>query len=667
MGRHRRQKEKQRADRGAGNPPAISNKEPSALRKILLHLFLLAVVTFGLYGGSLRNGFVADDNFLVLGNRLITDPQYIPKLFTSNLWVFAQSRRSNYYRPLQLLAYMGEYSLYGTLPWAWHLFHLLAHLAAVFAGYAVVRALSDARLALWSSLWFAFLAVHVEAVVWVAAPDLFCAFALFASVHFYHRGRTASRSWPFHLLATASFFAALLCKETAIVFPALLVAYEFFYRRESLVNVLRGLPRLIPYAGALGVYLAMRLHALGSFAPVSGSHYKLSPKELFLSAPALLGKYVEKVLFPVNLNYFYVFHPARTLGWPSAAGLVLLVILASATFLLRKGQPFLAFAIVWFLATLAPVLSISNVGENVFAERYLYIPSFGACICFAWAMLELFKTAPKRAVRRTLYAAVTAIFALYAVQTIRRIPDWQDDLALYSKTAEQSPDAASIQSDLGTAYFSQGDLDKALDHYQRAVSLDPNLAMAQFNLGIALRDKGQPEEALVHVLKAVELDHERDASWGQYGMALANLKQWDQAIECYRKALLAEPEDPAVLTRLGIALSSKGDREGASQAYRQAIAAQPGYLDASLNLAIFLMRSGKFEEASILLAVALQKNPDAPHADLAHFNLGLCYEKKERWDRAALEYESALRLNHDFPAAEQRLELARRQAQAKTF
>ncbi len=71
------------------------------------------------------------------------------------------------------------------------------------------------------------------------------------------------------------------------------------------------------------------------------------------------------------------------------------------------------------------------------------------------------------------------------------------------------------------------------------------------------------------------------------------------------------------------------------------------------------MRSGGIDEAIGLLVTALGRSPDAAHADIGYFNLGLCYEKKERWDLAAQQYERALQLNPGFQAAQQRLGLAR--------
>ena len=101
-----------------------------------------------------------------------------------------------------------------------------------------------------------------------------------------------------------------------------------------------------------------------------------------LSAIALVGQYVWKLLWPVRLCAFYVFHPSTSLfDLRVLAGLLVLLALA-ALFLVcwrsrERNVRFASFAIVWFFATLAPVLNAHWVGANVFTERYLYLPSVG--------------------------------------------------------------------------------------------------------------------------------------------------------------------------------------------------------------------------------------------------------------------------------------------------
>ncbi|HWQ03438.1 MAG TPA: hypothetical protein VNL38_03065, partial [Candidatus Nitrosotenuis sp.] len=384
------------------------------------HVLLLLAVSFGIYANSLGNGFVSDDDFQVLTNKFITDYKNLPKIFTTNVWAFAEETTTNYYRPLHMVIYMAEYYLFGYDAFLWHLANLGFHLAALLAAYFLVRALAGEQLALWAGLWFALHPVHVEAVVWVAVlTDLLCGLALFLGVYFHHRAREGRQPALSLLLAGLCFFSGLLMKETAIVFPALVLAYEFFFRRDSIPEMLRGLWRYVPYALAFAAYLPMRLHALGRFAPHSGTHFQLSPYEMFLSVPVLFAEYVGKLFVPVNLNYYYVYDPVRAFGWKPAAALALAAVFVAAMFWLRGRQPLAAFGLAWFALTLAPVLSIPNVGENVFTERYLYIPSFGFALIFAWGWLALWRRFSAPTARRAMAAALAALFIFYAAQTIR--------------------------------------------------------------------------------------------------------------------------------------------------------------------------------------------------------------------------------------------------------
>jgi tetratricopeptide (TPR) repeat protein len=624
------------------------------------HLLVLAALSLALYSGSLKNGFVSDDDFQVLGNPLITDPSNIPLLFTSNVWRFAEAETTNYYRPLHMLLYMAEYHLFGYSAFWWHFVNLLLHLAAVAAAYFLVRALGGEQLGFWAALWFALHPIHVEAVVWVAVvTDLLCGMFLFAGVISYHRARSGGRPALFHALTALAFFAALLVKETALVFPALLVAYEFFYRRESPGEILSGAVRYAPLGAVFAVYLAMRLNALGAFAPATGMHVRLSAWEAALSVPVLLAQYAWKLIAPVNLNYYYVFEPVRSMGAGALAGVAVTVGLLAAMFRLRRAQPLLAFSLAWFLLTLAPVLSIQNVGENVFTERYLYIPSLGFCVIAAWAWLRWRDSAADIFTRRASYAALAAVFVFYAAQTVRRIPDWRDDITLFSRTAEQSPHSATIQANLGYIQYLHGKLDLAIEHYRRSLALNDGRALTHNNLGNALAALGRHDEAIASLRRALELKPGYPSAWLNLGLVYAQKKEWDPAIECYRKALEQRPEFPEAHTALGLALWNKGEAARAIESYRRAVALKPAYVEARINLASALSETGSTDEAIEHLLAALRPNPLGPHASVIHFNLGVNYERKGRGEAALAEFERALLLNPNFAEARRRLELSR--------
>jgi len=642
--------------RGSGIPKRRAHSRTA------LHLLLLAAVSLALYADALRNGFVTDDTLQLESNPFVRSYHYIPRLFATNVWSFVRHTLSNYYRPLQMLFYMGEYYLFGFRPLPFHLVNLLLNIAAIFAAYFLVRALADEKLALWAGLLFAFQPIHVEAVVWISAlPELLCALCYFTAMRFYHRARSGVYPVRDHGIATAVFFVGLLSKETMLVFPALLLAYEFFFRRESLRAICLGFGRLVPYLCALGIYIAIRVRVLGAFAPLS-AHF--TRRQTFLTAPVLLCQYIFKLLWPVNLNFYYDFAPQNTLGWEFIAGVVLIGALALAVFRMRKSRPLEAFALAWFFVTIAPALSISHVEENFFTERYLYIPSLGFCILAGWAWLRVMERAPRRMALTVAYPALAMVLIFYSVLIVRRIPDWRSNLRLYQKTALQSPGSATVQTGLGTAYYEAGQYDHALAPIERSLALDPASSITHLYLAVTLSALGDSQGASTQLLQAEKLRTTSDAPWVLYAQTYANLKQWDRAIEYDRKEIEVEPQNPALYTVLGERLQKNGQTQESIAAFRQALQLEPGYLAASINLAITLAEEGDTDQAIELLVSALQLHPDGPDADAGWFNLGNVYAHKREWNAAAAAYQRALDLNPDMGVARHRLDLVEAQLAA---
>ena len=647
---------------GATSPPAAPPERPAPARsRAWLHVAALVFISLGVYANCLSNSFVSDDDFQVLANKTITDTKFIPQLFTSNVWSFAQSDQTNYYRPLFMLLYMGEYFLFGFDPFGWHCVNLAAHIAALLAAYFLARALGGERLAFVAGVLFALHPIHVEAVVWVAVlTDLVCGLALFAGALAFHRAREGVAPRRNLLLAALAFAAGLLTKETALVFPALLVAYEFLYRRASPLEILRGWKRYTAFAAVLLAYLPARLHALGGkFAPSSGAHFQLTPWEMGLSVPALLAQYVGALFWPVNLNYYHPFAPVRSVSWQTVVGALLAVALVAVMFRLRARAPLLAFSAAWFVLTLAPVLSISNVGENVFTERYLYIPSLGFCVALAWGWLAAYERASQPQARVALAAALTALCIVSAAIIVRRNPDWKDDITLFTRTAQQSPNSATIQMNLGYIWSLHGRDDLAMDYYQRSLALDPNRALTHNNFGNSLTNRGRYDEAIVHLKRATELKPDYHNAWLNLGLVYAAKQEWPAAILHYRRGIEIRENFPEAWTALGLACWNSGQPQEAIAAYRQALSFNPDYLEALINLASGLSETGAGDEAIAHLQHALQISPQGPHASVIHFNLGVNYERKQQFRAALGEYERSYAANPNFTLARQRADAIR--------
>jgi protein O-mannosyl-transferase len=650
-----RQSKRYRAGRDAGTA------QGGMWGSTTLHLSMLAVASLALYARALENDFVTDDVLQLRNNPFLTSYRYIPQLFRSNVWDFIH-QRSNYYRPLHMLISMGEYHLFGWHAWAYHLVNLLLNFAAIAAAYFLIRGLADAGVAFWTCLFFAFHPIHTEVVVWIAAlPELLCALCLFTGVWLYHRARNGIHPVRNYGIAAAVFFVGLFCKETTLVFPALLAAYEFFYRRESLRSIALGFRRWLPYLCAIAIYTVVRLKALGTFAPTAAKYTRW---QIVLSAPVLLCQYLLKALWPVNMNYFYHFTPQNHVGVEVIASLALIGALVVAMFELRQVQPLLAFALAWFFIVIAPVLDCARVGENVFTERYLYIPSLGICIFAGWTWIRCTARASPKMVLAFGAPALAVLLILSCVLIERRVPDWSSDLRLYQKTALQSPDAFLIQSDLGSTYYYAGQYEAAIAPLERSLALRPDSTVGHLYLVLAYSSLGDEQDAQVHLAEAERMATPEDAPWSLFAQAYANMKEWDRAIECDRREIELEPDNPVLYTALAEALQENGQTQESIAAFRRAIQMNPDFLDPSTNLAITLAEQGDMNDAVDTLVSALRSNPKGVHADAGWFNLGNIYAHNREWNEAAAAYQHALDLNPDLGAARERLESVEAQAGA---
>ncbi len=440
------------------------------------------------YGNSLANGFVADDKDQLLQNPVVSGHQ-IAAAFRSGVWAF-RGAHGNYYRPLQFLVYMLVHAMVGFQATAFHLLLVLLHALNTALVYALAsRITSRPRAALAAALLFAVHPIHTEVVDWIASlPDLLLTSLVVAGVLWFARREGAPRGGEIagHC---ALFLAALATKETGAMLLPLYAAYERIVLRRPLAELKRNAGLYGGMGAALGVYLVLRWNALGGLAPGQQTFHHLSPVEFALSAVVILAQYLGRLLAPGELNFFHMFH--ATAGVDTAFLLALAAVAAVVVLALWRSTPAaVMFGIVWIGLTLAPALNLTGVGQNVFAERYLYLPSVGFCWIagMAWAWC---------AERRRMAAAATGIALLCACawQTWARNPDWHDDLSLFQKTAAQSPEAGIVHNNLAGALMDRDQFDKALVEERLAVRYEPRAEPFHKNLGLLLMMQKPPRAA----------------------------------------------------------------------------------------------------------------------------------------------------------------------------
>jgi tetratricopeptide (TPR) repeat protein len=407
------------------------------------------------------------------------------------------------------------------------------------------------------------------------------------------------------------------------------------------------------------IYVLLRVHFLGALAPEE-RFGQVAPLEIVLSAIALVGQYVWKLVWPARLIAFYVFHPSTSpLDLRVLAGLAVLLALA-ALFLVcwrsrERNVRLASFAILWFFATLAPVLNAHWVGENVFTERYLYLPSVGVAWLVGLIATKLWSRAGARPAPRWALALVgVTVGMLYTARIVLRDRDWNNDIVLYTRTLESEPEPYLL-SNLGLALANQGRIEEAMARYSEALRIVPDYPEAHNSLGAALARQGRIDEAVAQYSEALRIKPNFPEAHNNLGAALAGQGRLDQAMAQYSEALRIKPDYPEAHNNLGAALADQGRTDEAIAQYSRALRIIPDYPDAHNNLGIVLARQGRIDEAMAQYSEALRIIPDYPDA---HNNLGLALAGRGRIDEAMAQYSEALRIRPDFPEAHLNLGLA---------
>ena len=534
--------------------------------------FALALLVLLAYGGSLDNGFVFDDAIFMDRDVRVQPPIQWRELLTQPLWAIGGNATEGavhqYYRPLQLLPLAATNLWFNGSPLPCHLLNLVFHFTSSMLVYGLLRKLlSTPTVALLLAALFAVHPALSESVLWLSdVAGLGAAACTLVVLHLHARARPsvigAAGVAAFYLLAMGF-------KEIGMVAPLLLVAFDATARR-----LLPERARPVPWMDygfllpALSVYLTLRITALGSFLPgadLSG----MSVRDLLINAVALLPKYASTFVHAFDLNMYHDFTVASGFDDPRFQVGALMVAVALLIFLATvRHRPATAYGILWTGLTAAPFLVVRWPWLNVFAERYVYLPSIGIVLACS-GLLHMFEE-PKRlerASRILLGLAAAFLIPLFVWIDRDRTVDWRSEKTIYGKTVSQSAGAAPIRNNLALTHLGEGEPQKGIRLQLELLAKNPGFPRAWHNLGLLYLAAERPHDAL----------------------------------GAFKEADRREPGYPPTLLNLGYAYDLSGQRENAVTTYFRLLEASPNATAVRYNLAVIAYETGQIGNAREIL------------------------------------------------------------------
>lgn len=459
--------------------------------------------------------------------------------------------------------------------------------------YSIETPIGNLGVAFFATLLYAAHPLHTEAVANIKGRDevmcmLFSLLALLASIKYVKTQNVVHLVW-----GVAIYFVAMLSKENAITFFAVIPLTYFFFTKAKLKDYLLTLGvYLVPIA--LFLFLrSLYTHAgLKDESPEILNNPFVAPYNEFSlhygTTIYTFLRYYWLLIFPYSLTHDYYFNQVPYLGFDS--GLVWLSILATVGMLVYAAvnlqkKSIAAYGILFYFVTFSVASNVLFTVGVLMNERFIYMSSLGFCILLAYLLVagkDRFKLSPN-----LVMGIFIVVLGLYSVKTFARNYDWKDSFTLFRRDAVRSPNSAKIQTSLG------GDLTKASDSDIKA-----------------LRDSGM----IKAFLKDLNSDISNDELNAINALPDSSLRYLflDSSIAHLNLAIKAYPSHSNAWLLLGNAVYKRYHKpEQVIPIYENASAYRVGgYYDADFNLGIVYNENNQPAKAKDALLRAFTVKPE---------------------------------------------------------
>ena len=575
--------------------PATTIVAPPKAKIGIIPIIILAAISIGLYINTLRNDYALDDSMVLIRNSFTQEGiSGIGDIFKydtfTGFWVFNDSTRTveqivkekkllagGRYRPLSLATFALEIELFGKdfydengilvgqgCPAINHAMNAIYYALTVVLLYLILVRLFPRKDDSWwfsipfiATMLFAFHPIHTEVVANVKGRDeiltlLGSLAALWWSIKYID-----SKKLYYLVLSGLALLCGLFSKENAIVFFWLIpiTLYYFTNAKWKEIGVV-----MIPIVLASVVFLAVRGMVLGwehteqTKELMNDPFINMTVSERYGTIFVTLLMYIKLLFIPHPLTYdYYPWQIPKTELTDGVALLSLAIYLALGIYAIYgmiREKNIASYSILFFLIPLAPVCNIFFAVGTLMNERFVFISSIGFCLLVAWFFAEVLPKLVKN-ISTAKYVTgfiISLVLFVFALKTITRNADWENDTVLFTTDVEVSAMSAkgncaaggrlleqaqskqvkdndkelhdalceksikylkksneiyasdgkknskkhstAVYSDamnlLGNAYFEIGDIANALDSYTKIITAFPNHDIANGNIHVVL-------------------------------------------------------------------------------------------------------------------------------------------------------------------------------------
>ncbi len=642
----------------------------------LLFFILVAL----LYGNTINHEFVLDDAIVLSENSFVIEGfEGIPKILTNESMVgFYGEQKSlvagGRYRPLSLISFAIEKQFFGLNPMGFHLFNIFFYFLNIILIFKILKLIfkdyfsSERRILfiLISTLLFIVHPIHTEVVANIKSRDEILAFIGSLSSLYFALKYVDTKKILNIIASVICLFLALLSKESAITFLAIIPLTIYFFRKDSNRN------NLLIFSSLLGVsllWLFIRQQIIGSFAIDSVADNLMNDPFLNTSISEknatiiyTLWKYISLSFFPHPLTFDYYpkhipilnFSDYRVIG---SLIFCLSLIVFSIYGLIKRN--IYAFGILFFGITLSISSNIVFPIGVFMSERFIYMSSFGFCLIAAyWLVFNSKILFNSYKIHRQIITGFTALILIaFSVKTISRNTAWKSNLTLAVTDAKTSINGAKSQTMAGGQLIEMAQktsdenlrnsyLSQAITYLDRAIQIYPEYIDPKLLMGNAQWEYNQNyQQALMYYFDILKINSNHKNAHQNIQYVIENINSTEEKIAAYKSYLPYSNHPSQINFKIGNLYGQQlGNFTEAINYLKLAYRQNETDINISINLGTAYALNQQYNNSIEVLESTLKL---APNNYQIYINLGLAYFEIGDNEAAKISFDKAVQLNQE--------------------
>lgn len=299
---------------------------------------------------------------------------------------------------------------------------------------------------------------------------------------------------------------SVLSKETGLLFPLLVLAWELILRRSYLGKLDRIGWGLLALNVLLTVVSVAYLSSSISHWLWSGYGFRpFSMAERLMTEARVLWLYLGMIFTP-DIAMFGLYHDDIDISndlfspWITVPAIMGLLGLVCFSWRMRIRAPLLSFGILWFL--IGHLLESTVLPLEIAHEHRNYLPLFGILLVAGWAFVSALESGT--GYKKLGISLVIGLAGCLVLVTSLRVQQFKDSILRTQYEVQHHPNSSRAQHEAGRVLSEQIDAANpssqtfalSREHYKRACTLDLNAKMCLLGLIHLNCQAGVPVESV---------------------------------------------------------------------------------------------------------------------------------------------------------------------------